>query len=230
MLALGNKLTKAKYPWPNIDALVEDPTVSDELIKELATETKEEIKKHNAFIVKLKKTYKKLANRAESHTTLNNLGKKSRPGKHPKKPKTVQETRRRRDLKDYPRLNDLYNKYLSDYEDKTVNVFGFDINVPVDGIKYRIDKKGGSVFIPITHLTIYQTLPVYLREYLSSTANSIMENVPGRIRFFLDVILMFTKDKIMYERPAFDNVKGMNLSSSNYVAEFCELAINNIMH
>ena len=137
--------TDKKNPWDEYANLIMKPSVMDKIIEVLKQESAEQkeqrINKQRARRVRENKRQHDLITEEEEE----------------KKRESKKEERKK---KDYPRLNNLYDKLLEKHEDKEESFFEF--NPPVEGTKYDIGMFGGSIFIPMTHANNLGELPIYI--------------------------------------------------------------------
>ena len=113
--------------------------------------------------------------------------------------------------KDYPRLNNLYDKILEKHEDKEYDFFN-KFKPPVEGTKYDIDVFGGSIFIPLNHINNLGELPIYILKYSEQVIKYVVDNIPGSIDFYFDCYARFfhfdsDHTKIRRDMPAFMKAK-----------------------
>ncbi|HRP37708.1 MAG TPA: hypothetical protein PLS50_07930, partial [Candidatus Dojkabacteria bacterium] len=204
---LINQERMKQSPWDDLDELVKKPSELDDIINEIQGLTETEKEQRREASRKKQVAYEKM-----------------------KQEKINRMKKTRKDLKDYPRLNNLYQTMLDKHENKEYSSL-FDFEVPVEGTKYDIDIKGGSVFIPLLHVKVYNELPLYLGKYLKQVVSQIVENIPGTIHFAnVDCYALFADPNGTYERPAFMLNKERTVPSINHVNDFCKRAVDDLMN
>ena len=219
-----------KDPWDDYTELLQKPSVMDKIIEVLKQESEERKDQRIRHQQQEQKAYEnQRAKRIRDNKKKHGIAINQEEEKEEQKENMKQE---RRKIKDYPRLNNLYEKVLEKHEDKEVSFFDF--NPPVEGTKFDIGMFGGSVFIPLTHINNLGELPIYIKNYSEQVVKQIVDNVPGSIQFNFDCyskFFQFDSDftKIHRDMPAF--MKGSQIvDSPNQINDLIDKAVKDIMN